>query len=272
MPELPEVEVTRLGLADALRGARITALHQGKPLRWPLGCTAQELAGQRIERLDRRGKYLLLKLPAGDLIVHLGMSGSLRWIAAGDDASAPGAHEHFVLQTDRGQLRLRDPRRFGAVIWHPTGSPPHALLARLGPEPLGAEFDAAQFHRRLHGRHAAIKPLLLDQSIVAGIGNIYACEALFRAAIHPETPAGSLSPRRCSRLAAEIRATLADAVAAGGSSLRDFAHADGELGHFQLDTRVYGRVGQPCRVCSTPVVQITQGQRSTYFCPRCQRR
>ncbi|MHB9050397.1 MAG: zinc finger domain-containing protein, partial [Thiomonas delicata] len=149
---------------------------------------------------------------------------------------------------------------------------PHALLARLGPEPLGAEFDAAQFHRRLHGRHAAIKPLLLDQSIVAGIGNIYACEALFRAAIHPETPAGGLSPRRCSRLAAEIRATLADAVAAGGSSLRDFAHADGELGHFQLDTRVYGRVGQPCRVCSTPVVQITQGQRSTYFCPKCQRR
>lgn len=271
MPELPEVEVTRLGLAPALSGARITTLRQGKPLRWPLGCAAQDLAGQCIEHLDRRGKYLLLNLSDGVLIVHLGMSGSLRWIASVDDATL-GEHEHFILLTDRGQLRLRDPRRFGAVVWHAAGKPPHPLLARLGPEPFEPAFDAAQLHRSLQGRRAAIKPLLLDQSIVAGVGNIYACEALFRSAIHPEAPAGSLSVRRCGRLAAEIRNTLADAVAAGGSSLRDFAHANGELGYFQLNTRVYGRAGQPCRVCATPIAQFVQGQRSTYFCPRCQRR
>lgn len=272
MPELPEVEVTRLGLTHALSGARITALRLGKPLRWPLGCTAQKLVGQRITRLDRRGKYLLLKLIEGELIVHLGMSGSLRWVAGDQGSEAPGEHEHFILQTDRGQLRMRDPRRFGAVVWHPPDNPAHALLAKLGPEPLDPTFDGARLRSALHARRAAIKPLLLDQAIVAGIGNIYACEALFRAAIHPETPAGSLSLLSCTRLAAEIRHTLGDAVAAGGSSLRDFAHTDGELGYFQLNTRVYGRAGQACKVCATPIAQITQSQRSTYFCPKCQRR
>ncbi len=272
MPELPEVEVTRLGLQAALIGSTITGLSVGKPLRWPLGCTPQTLVGQRVERLERRGKYLLLNLQRGQLIIHLGMSGSLRWIADGYEDGPAGAHEHCTVHTDRGQLRLRDPRRFGAVIWHGSGAAPHPLLARLGPEPLSENFDGPALHRKLHGRTAAIKLLLLDQSIVAGVGNIYASEALFRAGINPRTPGGKLSHPRCTRLAAEIRATLREAVASGGTTLRDFAHADGQLGYFQHTTRVYGRTGEPCRVCGAPIAHITQGQRSTYFCRHCQKR
>lgn len=272
MPELPEVEVTRLGLEQALVGARIVSIIQGKPLRWPLGCAADQLQGQRIDRLERRGKYLLLSMQTGTLIVHLGMSGSLRWTARHEVADAPSTHDHFIWLTDRGQLRLRDPRRFGAVVWHPAGSPPHHLLAKLGPEPLRAEFDGSVLHRALRGRQAAIKPLLLNQSIVVGVGNIYACEALFHAGIHPLTPAGKLTRSRCERLALAIRTTLNAAVAAGGSSLRNFAHADGELGYFQLNTRVYDRAGLPCQACATRIGQITQGQRSTYFCSHCQKR
>ena len=272
MPELPEVEVTRLGLQAALTGSEITGLNMGKPLRWPLGCDPQTLVGQRIERLERRGKYLLLQLQRGQLIIHLGMSGSLRWIAAECQDSLPRAHEHCTVHTDRGQLRLRDPRRFGAVLWHASGAAPHPLLARLGPEPLNDDFGGPALHRQLRGRSAAIKLLLLDQSIVAGVGNIYASEALFRAGINPRTPGGKLSQSRCTRLAAEIRATLRDAVASGGTSLRDFAHADGELGYFQHATRVYGRAGEPCLVCGASIAHITQGQRSTYFCRHCQKR
>ena len=272
MPELPEVEVTRLGLESALVGTRIESIIQGKPLRWPLGCAPQTLSGQRIERLDRRGKYLLLRMQAGDLIVHLGMSGSLRWTASGQPAEALTVHDHFIWIMDRGQLRLRDPRRFGAVVWHADGHPTHALLDKLGPEPLGMHFNGSVLHQALRGRKAAIKPLLLNQSIVTGVGNIYACEALFHAGIHPLTSAGQLSRPRCERLAQAIRSTLSAAVAAGGSSLRNFAHADGELGYFQLNTRVYDRAGLPCQACGTGISQITQGQRSTYFCRRCQKR
>ncbi len=272
MPELPEVEVTRLGLESALVGTRIESIIQGKPLRWPLGCAPQTLSGQRIERLDRRGKYLLLRMQAGDLIVHLGMSGSLRWTASGQPAEALTVHDHFIWIMDRGQLRLRDPRRFGAVVWHAAGHPTHALLDKLGPEPLGMDFNGSVLHQALRGRKAAIKPLLLNQSIVTGVGNIYACEALFHAGIHPLTSAGQLSRPRCERLAQAIRSTLSAAVAAGGSSLRNFAHADGELGYFQLNTRVYDRAGLPCQACGTGISQITQGQRSTYFCRRCQKR
>lgn len=272
MPELPEVEVTRMGLERALVGARITSVSLGKPLRWPLGCNAKQLEGQRIDRLERRGKYLLLQMQSGLLIVHLGMSGSLRWTARDQAADAPSIHDHFIWLTDRGQLRLRDPRRFGAVVWHATGAPVHPLLAKLGPEPLEPEFDGSVLYQALRGRQAAIKPLLLNQSIVAGIGNIYACEALFHAGIHPLTLASKLSRLRCARLAQTIRSTLSAAVAAGGSSLRNFAHADGELGYFQLNTRVYDRAGLPCHRCATRISQITQGQRSTYFCSHCQRR
>jgi formamidopyrimidine-DNA glycosylase len=280
MPELPEVEVTRQGLEPALLGARLTGLRLGKPLRWPLNIDPQTLVGLRIKALERRGKYLLLRLSqtaaapntAGVLIVHLGMSGSLRWTPAAQVPAPLSPHEHVEWLTDRGMLRLRDPRRFGAVLWHAGDEVQrHPLLRVLGPEPLGADFDGATLCRALAGRKAAIKPLLLSQHIVAGIGNIYACEALFRAQIDPRTPASHLRPVHCDRLAAAVRETLQQAVALGGSSLRDFAHSDGELGYFQMQALVYGRAGQPCRVCATPIRQIVQGQRSTYFCPKCQK-
>ena len=272
MPELPEVEVTRLGLEPALLGARVIALRLGKPLRWPLDIDPAALAGLRITALQRRGKYLLLHTDAGALIVHLGMSGSLRWTPAQHMPEPLSPHEHVELQTDRGVLRLRDPRRFGALLWHAGADvQSHPLLRALGPEPLSADFDGAVLHRALQGRSAAIKPLLLSQHIVAGIGNIYACEALFRAHIDPRAPAPRLRPADCQRLAAAVRDTLQQAVALGGSSLRDFAHSDGELGYFQMQAQVYGRTGLPCRVCATPIRQIVQGQRSTYFCPKCQK-
>ena len=285
MPELPEVEVTRLGLEPALTGARLETLRLGKPLRWPLNIDPAALGGLRIVALQRRGKYLLLRMAAatpvaqglepdiaGVLIVHLGMSGSLRWIPATQTPDPRSPHDHVEWQTDRGVLRLRDPRRFGAVLWHAGDTVhQHALLRSLGPEPLSADFDGAALHRALRGRHAAIKPLLLSQQIVAGVGNIYACEALFHAGIDPRTPASHLRPADCERLATAVRDILLEAVALGGSSLRDFAHSDGELGYFQMQAWVYGRAGLPCRQCATPIRQIVQGQRSTYFCPKCQK-
>lgn len=271
MPELPEVEVTRLGLEPALLGTRITGLKLGKPLRWPLNIDPAALLGLEITALQRRGKYLLLQTPKGALIVHLGMSGSLRWTPAQDNPAPLSPHDHVELQTDRGVLRLRDPRRFGALLWNAGADLlAHPLLRVLGPEPLGADFDGATLYRALQGRSAAIKPLLLSQHIVAGIGNIYACEALFLARIDPRTPAPHLRPADCQRLAAAVRDTLQRAVALGGSSLRDFAHSDGELGYFQMQAQVYGRAGLPCRVCATAIRQIVQGQRSTYFCAKCQ--
>ncbi len=268
MPELPEVEVTRRGLLDAAVGRRIHASLVGKPLRWPLGCADATLAGRHITGLARRGKYLLFAIEGGCLIVHLGMSGSLRWA----DLPVPlGPHEHFGLDTDRGGLRLRDPRRFGAVIWHPSNLPEHPLLAGLGPEPLLPGFDGGSLHRALAGRRAPIKAVLLDQSVVAGLGNIYVCEALFAAGIDPRLPAGNLSAKRCRRLAEAIRTILDQAIAMGGSTLRDFAHTDGGSGHFQLAARVYGRANAPCDVCGRALQRIVQGQRSTYFCAGCQR-
>lgn len=273
MPELPEVEVTRRALLQPLRGSVIRDVALGKPLRWPLRCEPRSLSGQRVDTLDRRGKYLLLGLQGGQLIVHLGMSGSLRWLdAATGSAPPPGPHEHFRLLTDRGELRMNDPRRFGAVIWHPLPGPPHPLLRHLGPEPLQPEFDGDALWRCVHPRRAAIKLLLLDQSVVAGVGNIYACEALFRAGIDPRTPGQRLSRARCARLAEELRATLEQALRAGGSTLRDFCSSDGSQGHFQLEALVYGRAGQPCRTCSRALAHVAQGQRSTYFCRSCQRR
>ena len=272
MPELPEVEVTRLGLQPALQGARLLALRLGKPLRWPLGVDPEQLAGLRVDALRRRGKYLLLHTEAGVLIVHLGMSGSLRWTPAPQNPGPLLAHDHAQWLTDRGELRLHDPRRFGAVLWH-AGSDveQHPLLRDLGPEPLEPGFDGPALQRALRGRSAAIKPLLLSQHIVAGVGNIYASEALFRAGIDPRTPAAHLSAADCQRLAEAVRQTLQQAVTLGGSSLRNFAHADGELGYFQMQALVYGREAQPCRVCATPIRHIVQGQRSSYFCPKCQK-
>jgi formamidopyrimidine-DNA glycosylase len=271
MPELPEVEVTRQSFAPQLVGARVLAVRLGKPLRWPLGCAPESLLGQTLGLAIRRGKYLWLPLDRGGLVLHLGMSGSLRhW----PDAPPPGAHDHFDLHTSRGLLRLHDPRRFGAVVWSPSmqADPAARLLAGLGAEPLEPGFDGAVLHAGFRGRRVSIKQALLAGDVVVGVGNIYACEALFAAGIDPRTPAGRVSQARCERLASAIRHTLSRALLAGGSTLRDFRDAHGHKGGFQDEAQVYGREGQPCRVCASPIRRLVQGQRSTYFCPRCQRR
>ena len=273
MPELPEVEITRRSFAQRITGARITAVRLGAPLRWPLGIEPQTLVGQRVGAVERRGKYLIVKLSGTTdvLLIHLGMSGRLAFAAA---LPPPGPHDHFDLHTDQGLLRLHDPRRFGAVVWSPgvDADPARKLLAGLGVEPLSNNFDPARFHHALRGRSSAIKQVLLAGNVVVGVGNIYASEALFEAGIRPDTPACRLSRRRAERLYAAIRAVLARAIERGGSTLRDFASADGQAGYFQLDAAVYGRAGQPCSHCGAPIRLMRQGQRATYFCARCQHR
>ena len=270
MPELPEVEVTRLSFAGRIAGARIEAVAMGKPLRWPLGCDVQHLHGQQVLAVRRRGKYLLLDLSDGLLLMHLGMSGSVTF---GPNLSAGGKHDHFDLVTSLGTLRLHDPRRFGAVVYALGEADPAAqkLLGRLGVEPLSEAFDALVFHQWLQGRKTAIKPLLLAGQAVVGVGNIYASEALFLAGIRPTTRAWRISKPRAARLHSAIQAVLTNAVAKGGSTLRDFSNADGEAGHFQLEAMVYDRAGLPCRVCASPIKSIRQGQRSTFYCPTCQK-
>ncbi|BDI04117.1 bifunctional DNA-formamidopyrimidine glycosylase/DNA-(apurinic or apyrimidinic site) lyase [Sphaerotilus microaerophilus] len=289
MPELPEVEVTRLSLVDRLEGARLLGLRLGKPLRWPLGVAPLALAGARIGRLQRRGKYLWMPLgTAGDasreeaveggepaetpgLLIHLGMSGALRL-----DAELPpaGPHDHVDWLTDRGTLRLHDPRRFGAVVWSPGRDldPAARLLAGLGVEPLEPGFTAERLHAGLQGRRVAVKHALLAGDVVVGVGNIYCSEALFAAGIDPRTAAGRVSLLRCRRLAQAIREVLQRAVTLGGSTLRDFHDAHGHGGAFQTQAQVYGRAGQPCRRCGGTVQRIVQGQRASYFCPGCQHR
>ena len=279
MPELPEVEVTRLSLVERSRGARIEAVRVGKPLRWPLGCDPRQLTGRTLDDVRRRGKYLWFALggPGGTsgaqdgLLMHLGMSGSLAWRER--PAPPPGPWDHFELQTDRGLLRLSDPRRFGAVVWSPGMHEGAAgkLLAGLGIEPFDAGFDGGFLHAQLRGRRAPIKTVLLAGDVVVGVGNIYASEALFAAAIDPRAPAARLSLARCERLAAAIRTVLARALALGGTTLRDFKDAHGMDGAFQNEARVYGRAGLPCTRCAGTVRRLVQGQRATYFCVGCQR-
>lgn len=270
MPELPEVEVTRRSFADRMAGACIQAVRLGKPLRWPLGCPPQQLVGRRVQAVTRRGKYLLLRLDEGHLLLHLGMSGSLGFEAV---PPPPGPHDHVDIVTDQGVLRLHDPRRFGAVVHVPSLDDARAvrLLGRLGCEPLEAGFDPAGFHQALRQRRASIKQVLLAGDIVVGVGNIYASESLFLAGIRPTLRSDRLSRPRAARLHAAIVDVLSRAVALGGSTLRDFSSADGQVGYFQLDAMVYGRAGQPCRVCGTPIRLLRQGQRSTFFCPVCQK-
>jgi formamidopyrimidine-DNA glycosylase len=270
MPELPEVEVTRLSFADRIAGATIESVRLGKPLRWPLGLQADRLVGRLVRSVRRRGKYLLLDLDEGLLLLHLGMSGSLSFAAR---QPAAGTHDHFDLATTRGVLRLNDPRRFGAVVYAPSQDSPAAvkLLGSLGVEPLTAEFDLPAFHAGLKRRNAPVKQVLLAGDLVVGVGNIYASEALFLAGIRPTLRASRISRPRAEKLRAAVREVLARAVAKGGSTLRDFSNADGQAGYFQLEAMVYDRAGQPCRVCGAPVKSIRQGQRATYFCPHCQK-
>lgn len=242
----------------------------GKPLRWALGIDPFELAGRTVLQVRRRGKYLLIEMDEGLLLVHLGMSGSLSFA---DLLPLPGPHDHFDLGTDRGLLRLHDPRRFGAVVYAPGENAPIAqkLLGHLGVEPLSDDFDPARFYAGLHKRDTAVKQVLLGGELVVGVGNIYASEALFGAGIRPTLAASKISRPRAERLWRAIREVLARAVEAGGSTLRDFSNAEGRNGYFQLQAMVYGREGLPCHVCATPIRAIRQGQRSTFFCPHCQK-
>ncbi len=271
MPELPEVETTRCGLVPHLVDQVIRAIVVRHPkLRWPVPeQLATLLPGKRIRQIQRRGKYLLFDIESGWLIIHLGMSGSLRMLPA---AAQPGTHDHFDLVLANGTaMRLRDPRRFGAVLWGGHAPMTHPLLANLGMEPMTPKFTAEQFFQATRTRSAPIKQVLMDSHLVVVVGNIYANEALFAAGINPKTAAKRLGLARVQRLVDAVNATLARAILAGGSSLRDFVKADGEPGYFQLDYAVYGRTGQACRCCGQPIKQIRQGQRSSFYCAACQK-
>ena len=271
MPELPEVETTRRGVEPQVAGRRINALRvYDTRLRWPVpGNLSRHLVGRTVDRVDRRSKYLLFRLGADTLLIHLGMTGSLRVFKK---LPPRRPHDHVDLAFDGGvHLRYNDPRRFGAILWLPGGNPLHPLLARLGPEPFDPAFDAHYFWRETRRRTAAIKLALMDNHLVVGVGNIYANEALFRAGIRPTVAAHRLSRPRLARLVEVVRAVLAEAIAKGGSTLRDYVDASGEPGYFQLDYFVYGREGAPCRVCSTPIRHKRLGGRASFYCPTCQR-
>jgi formamidopyrimidine-DNA glycosylase len=273
MPELPEVEVTRLGVSPHVVGQQISQVilrHSG--LRWPFPDNlAALLCGKIVRSTSRRGKYLLLNFDHGSLIIHLGMSGHLRVVPAD---TPPQKHDHIDVVFGDQAVRMTDPRRFGAVLWHDAQDGhvnEHLLLRYLGVEPLESAFTAALLFKRTRLKKAPIKQVLLSGDIVVGVGNIYACEALFQAGINPKTAAGRISLARYEKLTLAIRKILAEAITKGGSTLRDFIGVDGSSGYFQQSYFVYGRTDAPCRVCGTPIKQIKQGQRSTFYCPNCQR-
>ena len=268
MPELPEVEVTRRGLAPLIEGRTISGVTVREPrLRWPVPRTLGALVGRRVRGIRRRAKYLLVDCGGGHLILHLGMSGSLRVTSAATPATK---HDHFDLAFGERVLRLRDPRRFGAVLWTEAPVEAHPLLAHLGIEPLSRSLDGAKLYALTRAHRTAIKLFLMDARRIVGVGNIYASESLFRAGISPKRRAGRLTLAECAALAREIKLTLREAIRAGGSSLRDFVGTDGAPGYFQQRYWVYDRAGQPCRRCGAPVRRIVQGQRATYYCARCQ--
>ncbi|MBU6416437.1 MAG: bifunctional DNA-formamidopyrimidine glycosylase/DNA-(apurinic or apyrimidinic site) lyase [Xanthomonadaceae bacterium] len=269
MPELPEVETTRRGIAPFVTGHRVErVLLRRKDLRWPVPrALVTKLPGQRIDAVERRAKYLLLHTQAGSALLHLGMSGSLRIT---DPDLPPRTHDHYDLVFDSGQaLRFNDPRRFGSLLWQKPGET-HPLLRNLGPEPLGDAFDGDWLWNASRGRSAAVKTFLMDQSIVVGVGNIYASEALFAAGVHPKRAAGAVSRARYARIASETRRILNYAITRGGTTLRDFLAPDGAPGYFEQELFVYGRAGEPCKVCGTPIRAQVIGQRMSYWCPHCQ--
>ena len=270
MPELPEVETTRRGIAPLLSGRVVTGCEVRQPrLRQPVTADLRaRVVGRTLREVRRRGKYLILDFDEGAVLVHLGMSGSLRIV---DPAARPQTHDHVDIDFAGHVLRLRDPRRFGLLLWHDGDPALHPLLCRLGPEPLESGFDARTLWRQTRTLKAAIKQVLMDSHRVVGVGNIYASESLFRARVHPCTPAGRIGLVRYRRLVEHVRATLSDAIAAGGSTLRDFVGSDGKPGYFQQQYFVYGREGQACRVCASAIRKTVIAQRATYWCPRCQR-
>jgi formamidopyrimidine-DNA glycosylase len=278
MPELPEVEVTRLGIQPHLEGRKLSAVKiiDGR-LRWPVPSNLGKLlSGQRVLGIERRGKYLLMEFDTGYLLLHLGMTGTLRVLPSGDPLKL---HDRVTFEFDKLSLRLHDPRKFGAVLWHPKSKGPiesYTLLQKLGVEPFSPEFageiGAEVLYQKSRNRSIAVKQFLLAGQAVVGVGNIYCSESLFEAGIHPAKAAGKLTRPQCSRLASSIRSILERAIAAGGSSLKDFVNSEGDPGHFMMQTKVYDRKDQPCKVCKTAIKQVVQGQRSTYFCPQCQKR
>lgn len=271
MPELPEVETTRRGIAGRLTGVRAcgTIVRNGR-LRWPVPENLAELlAGQVLLEIRRRAKYLLFIFEHGTLIVHLGMSGSLRVLT---EAFPPEKHEHIdVLFAGGLRLRYRDPRRFGSFLWTTDDPAQHRLLQKLGPEPLSADFTPDYLAKAFTGKHTAVKIAIMDQAVVVGVGNIYASEALFRARILPQHPACNLALPEIRRLVDCIQSVLTEAIEAGGSTLRDYVDSDGQAGYFMLNSFVYQRAGQPCRICATIILGTRQGQRATFWCPCCQR-
>lgn len=272
MPELPEVEITRRGVAPLLVGRRIEALVVREPrLRWPIAPELPaQVAGRVVRALRRRAKYLIIELDRGAVILHLGMSGALRVVPPD---LPPNKHDHLDLCMAGGiVLRLTDPRRFGSVHYIAAAPEQHPLLRDLGPEPFSDAFDASYLHRATRSRRTSIKEILLNGRIVVGVGNIYANEALHRAGIDPRTPAGRISRSRYAALIEAVQMTLQAALAAGGSSLRDWIHSDGASGYFQQQYLVYGRTGLPCRRCGETIREVRQGQRASFYCPRCQRR
>jgi formamidopyrimidine-DNA glycosylase len=271
MPELPEVETTRRSVAPCVIGHRIARLVVYDPrLRWPVpDDLPKRVEGRTVDDVSRRSKYLLFRIGGGSLLVHFGMTGSLR---VHTRAPERRPHDHVdIVFTDGSRLRYHDPRRFGAMLWAPDPVLAHPLLRNLGPEPFDPAFDADYFWRMTRSRSAAIKLALMDNHLVVGVGNIYANESLFRAGIRPTTHANKVSRPRLGRLVAEVRAVLTEAIAKGGSTLRDYVDADGEPGYFQLDYFVYGREGSPCRICATPIRHRRLGARASFYCPRCQR-
>ncbi len=275
MPELPEVETTRLGLLPKVSGKRIVSVLVRNPrLRWPVPRDlAKRLGGAKVVDISRRGKYLLWdcrsKDARGFLLTHLGMSGSLRMAETGEPA---GKHDHVDLNLEKGlTIRYTDPRRFGAMLWLSGDKPAHPLLDILGPEPLTEDFSGEYLFKASRGRSVSVKEFLMNGHIVVGVGNIYASESLFRAGIHPARPAGSVSRQRYERLVDAVKITLGNAIRAGGSSLRDYVQVSGELGYFQVNAFVYDREGEPCRTCGQAIRAMRQGQRSTFYCAHCQK-
>jgi len=271
MPELPEVETTRRGIAPHVTGRIVSRVLVREPrLRWPVpGALIEQLPGQVIVGVRRRGKYLLLETTAGTALVHLGMSGSLRLIKT---ETPPGTHDHVDIEfLDGCALRFRDPRRFGSLLWTTQPSQEHPLLRDLGPEPLDGDFGGDYLITAARGRKTAVKHFIMNSHVVVGVGNIYANEALFLAGIHPRRAAGRIGRDRYHTLAGTIRRVLNESITAGGTTLRDFINGVGEPGYFAIHLRVYGRGGEPCPGCGRTIREIRQGQRSTFYCPACQR-
>lgn len=269
MPELPEVETTRRGIAPHLEGRTVTRLIvRNRSLRWPIPeDLAIQIEDQTFSQIRRRAKYLLMDIGGGSLISHLGMSGNLRLVPAG---SPVAKHEHVDIELDSGMaLRYTDPRRFGAMLWVKAGEV-HPLMLKLGPEPLSDAFDGERLYQCSRDKAMAVKPFIMDNAVVVGVGNIYATEALFAAGIDPRREAGRISRARYQRLAEEIKRILAYAIERGGTTLRDFIGGDGQPGYFQQELFAYGRGGEPCKVCGTTLSEVRLGQRSSVFCRRCQ--